>query len=185
MRFRFLLAATAALALTACDRGPQDPVTLDGLNSNQEKPYAGPMPTDPQGWSTMLSSDDAFLIEAGKLAQSMSREPAVQSFGATLVSYHTQSSAELQAVAAQVQGLSYAPQLTAFQQQELSKLRGAGADFDKVFREAMITAHQEAAWLLQGFAANGNSAPLKAYAAKNAPIVQGHLAAIYKLPIQK
>jgi putative membrane protein len=184
MRLRSVcLAATAVLTLAACDQGDSGPVTLDGLNQAEgPQPYAGPMPTDPQGWATMLSSGDAYLIEAGTLAQSMTATPQVQRFGALMVRYHGQAAAELEAVAGQAGGIAIDPRLSAFEQAQLGKLRSAGAGFDAEFKKQMVTAHQQAIWLLQGFAANGTSPPLQAYAGRHAPAVQGHLAQAYALP---
>lgn len=183
MRFRFLLAAAAALTLAACDQGESGPVTLDGLNDAQQlQPYSGPMPTDPRGWTTMLSSGDAYLIEAGKLAQSMTATPQVRNYGALMVQYHGQAAAELKAVAEQAGGIAIDPRLSDFEQAQLSKLRGAGAGFDAEFKKQMVTAQQHALWLLQGFAANGSSPPLQAYAGKHAAAVESHLAQAYALP---
>lgn len=184
MKFRLTLAALApALLLAACDRSDSGEVTLDGLNGAQApQQYAGPMPTDPQGWTTMLSTGDRYLIEAGQLAQSMTTTPQVQRFGALMVRYHTQSAAELKAVADQAGGIAIDPQLSAFEQAELGKLRSAGANFDAAYKKQMVAAHQQALWLLQGFAANGTSPPLQAFAGKHAPVVQAQLAQAYALP---
>lgn len=186
MKFRIPLAAAAALAsalaLAACDNGPQDPVTLDGLNGNQAlAPYSGPMPKDPQGWTAMVSTNDLYQVEAGKLAQSMSRDPKVQAYAGQLVQFHTQAMTDVEA-AAETAGVSYDPQLTAFQQSELNKLRAAVTGFDAEYKKQMIAAQQEAIWLMQGFAANGTSAPLQAYAGRNAKTAESHLSGAYNLP---
>jgi putative membrane protein len=185
MKFRFALAAPivigAALALAACDRGDDGPVTLDGLNANQEKPYSGPMPTDPGGWSTMLATNDAYQVEAAKLALGASRDAAVQRYAAAMQQFHTQASTDLAAIAATAK-VAYQPSLSAYQQQQLGRLRSAGAGFDNEFKIQMIEAQQEAIWLLQGFAANGTSPELKAFAARNSPAVEAHLAQAYALP---
>jgi predicted outer membrane protein len=182
VRHALVLALTPVLLLAACDNGPQDPVTLDGLNGNQPlAPYAGPMPTDPQGWTALLSTNDLYQAEAGKIAQATSRDPKVQAFAAQIVQFHTQAQAEVKTVAEQA-GLSYDPQLSAFQQSELGKLRGAVTGFDALYKKQMIAAQQESLWLLQGFAANGTSPPLQAYAGRNAKAVEAHLAQAYALP---
>jgi putative membrane protein len=186
MRFRFALAAEAALSamlvVAACDRGDDGPVTLDGLNDAQAlQPYSGPMPKDPAGWSTMLSTNDLYQVEAAKLALGASRDPAVRNFAAAMQQFHTQTSNELSAIAAQA-NVSYQPQLTPFQESELGKLRSAGAAFDTAYKQQMVRAQQEAIWLLQGFEANGNSPPLQAFAGKYAPAVSAHLAQATALP---
>jgi predicted outer membrane protein len=182
-RSALLLAALAPLMLlAACDNGPQDPVTLDGLNGAQElQPFDGPMPTDPQGFTELLSTNDLYLVEAGKLAQASSRDPKVQALGALLVQFHTHKAGELKAIAEQA-GATFDPQLSPYQQQELGKLRAAGGGFDKEFKEQMVVAHQEQMWLLQGFAANGKSPPLQAYAGMNSKTVEQHLGQVYALP---
>jgi putative membrane protein len=172
----------APILLAACDNGPQDPVTLDGLNGTQAlAPYAGPMPTDPRGWTTLLSTNDLYQVEAGKLAQANSRDPKVQAYAAQSVAYHTQAAADIKAAAGQA-GVTFDPQLTAYQQSELGKLRGAVSGFDALYKKQMIAAQQESIWLLQGFAANGTSPQLQAYAGRSAPAVQSHLTQAYALP---
>lgn len=186
MRFRFPLAAPialmAALSLAACDRGDEGPVTLDGLNDAQAlQPYSGPMPNDPGGWSTMLSTNDLYQVEAAKIALNVSTDAAVRNYAAMLQQFHTQASTELGAIAAQAQ-VSYQPQLTPFQQAELGKLRAAGTGFDAEYKRQMVRAQQEAVWLLQGFAATGTSPELKTFATRNGPIVVNHLDQAYALP---
>ncbi|MGZ8362927.1 MAG: DUF4142 domain-containing protein [Caulobacteraceae bacterium] len=57
----------------------------------------------------------------------------------------------------------------------IDNLRTAGGNFDKVYVNQQVAAHQEALTLMQGYADHGDTAQLKALAAKAAPIVQGHL----------
>ncbi|RVI47034.1 DUF4142 domain-containing protein, partial [Sinorhizobium medicae] len=65
---------------------------------------------------------------------------------------------------------------------ELEKLKNAqGEQFDAAYVQAQLAAHQEALKLLQSYAQGGDSEPLKAHAAKTAPVVQGHLEHAQKL----
>jgi putative membrane protein len=58
----------------------------------------------------------------------------------------------------------------------LDNLRAAGPnDFDKVYLDQQVAAHEETLTLLKGYADNGDNADLKAAAAKAMPKVQAHL----------
>src|SRR5690606_7988374 len=59
--------------------------------------------------------------------------------------------------------------------QQLDALRNAGTNFDSVYAQQQVQAHQEALNLLQTQAQTGTAEPLKAFASQTAPIVEGHL----------
>jgi putative membrane protein len=57
----------------------------------------------------------------------------------------------------------------------IDNLKQASAqDFDKVFINQQVAAHEEALTLHRTYAENGDNAALKAFAAKTAPIIQAH-----------
>jgi putative membrane protein len=68
------------------------------------------------------------------------------------------------------------PGLTDDQSRMIADLRAAHGDqFDKVYVDQQIRAHQDALGLMQGFAQTGQPGPIRDAAAKTAPLVQHHL----------
>jgi putative membrane protein len=51
----------------------------------------------------------------------------------------------------------------------------SGADFDKAYAKAQVEAHQATLTALKDYAANGDSAPLQAFAKGLVPTVTAHL----------
>jgi putative membrane protein len=193
MRFTpTLLAATTALALTACAQTetaeessasaePAAPVQADAAAMPADAAADPAAPTDAQGFVNAMAASDAFEIASGRLAQDKGSSPAVKDFGRMLVQEHTKSTAELKAAAGEAK-LTVAPEMTAKQRSDLTALEGAGANFDQLFKTQQIAAHEQALALLRAQAQNGTVAPLKAFAEKTAPVVEKHLAEARKLP---
>ena len=192
MRHTFLLAA-GALVLSACGQSAQDSQddsaagtasTAAATETAMTEPAAAAAdaPTDPQGFVDKASASDMFEIEAGKLAQANGKSQEVKDFGAMMERDHMKSSADLKAAAAQAQGVTVAPKLTAKQQSDLTALRGAGDNFDTIYKQQQLAAHQEALALLRAQAEGGTAPSLKAFASKTAPVVEGHLGHARDLP---
>ena len=124
-----------------------------------------------------VGASDQFEIAAAKLAQERAASDKVKGFAAMMIRDHTSSSNMLKGAAeATGQGLAPPSAVPAVKQSELDKLQTlAKSDFDRAYIAGQVTAHQQALALLQRYARTGNSAPLKAFAARIAPIVQQHL----------
>lgn len=186
MRTRLFLTAAATLALAACsggnDTAEADRAAADTATASADSSApAAPAAMNPQGFVDAASASDMFEIEAGKLAQSMGKSQGVKDFGAMMVKDHTKSSADLKAAAGQSEGVTVAPRLTAKQQSDLDALKAAGDSFDRTYKNQQIAAHTQALSLLQG-QASGGTGPLKDFAAKTAPVVEGHLGEARQLP---
>jgi len=125
----------------------------------------------------MAAQTDAYERQAGQLASRQARDSRVKDFGRTMVQDHTMSSADLMKAAqdAKVAPPASPPPLRADQQQMLSALQSAGANFDKTYLDQQVQVHREALSLMQVYAANGADAPLRAAAGKTAPVVEHHL----------
>src|SRR5690606_34650786 len=111
MKLKFMLAASAALALGACgssdDASPPDVLATDsGVLADANAAAASALPTDAQSFVDTASASDMYEVEAGKLAQTMGTAQAVKDFGKTLETDHTKSTADLKAAAAQVDGVA-------------------------------------------------------------------------------
>ena len=140
-------------------------------------------PMTAQAFVDAASGTDAYEIAAAKAAQEKASSADVKSFAAQMIKDHTKSTAELKAAAAKAEG-SPTPSgtMTAEQQANLTKLQGlSGADFDKEYATQQADAHQKALDMLQGYAAGGDSQPLKDFATKTATVVEHHLDMAKKL----
>jgi len=185
MTNRILLAGAATLALTlaACSGGEEaapadtddtvmaDPAATDAAAGAD----AAAMPTTAQAFVDMAAASDMFEVEAGKLAGQMGTAQEVKDFAAMMVADHTKSSADLKAAAAEGEGVTVNPRMTAKQQSDLDALRAAGTGFDALYKQQQVAAHEQALAMLRGYAANGDVQALKDFAGKTAPVVEGHL----------
>jgi len=187
MKLKFTLAACAALALAACGRSedatpPEATATPTGALAEADAAVTDAiLPTDAQGFVDVAAANDMFEIEAGKLAQTLGVTQAVKDFGKMMETDHTKSSADLRTAAAQASATVNA-QLTPKQRADLEALKNAGADFDRLYKEQQLAAHQEALSLLRNYASAGDQQELKDFAGKTAVVVQTHLEHTQTLP---
>lgn len=194
MRTIILLSA-ASLALSACGSNSDEPagtatsdaaVTGDmaagagaATGTNQESAMAG----GNQQFVDTVAASDAFEIQSSQLAQTKATSKAVKDFAAMMIDHHTQSTADLKRAALGASPSVLASgQLTAAQRVDLDALRNAGADFDKVYVQQQVAAHEAAKALLSDYSATGAPGPLRDFASKTVTLVSGHLDQAQKLP---
>jgi putative membrane protein len=178
-RLSIVPAAALALALAACgsqDEAADATLTEDTAAVPEAEAAAAPDPSTPQGFVATQASSDMYEIEAGRLAQEMGQSDETKEFGGMMVEDHTASSAKLKTAVDQAgAGVTVPTAMLPKHQQNLDALRNAGTNFDSVYAQQQVMAHQEALALLQGQAQTGMVASLKAFAAETAPIVETHL----------
>ena len=128
-------------------------------------------------FANTIAASDMFEIESGKLAADKGTSQAVKDFAAMLQTDHKKSTADLKAAGAKADpAITPTPALTAEQQGNLDKLKAAsGAEFDRLFAEQQVAAHQKGLEVLQAYSAGGDVAPLREFATKAATVVQSHL----------
>jgi putative membrane protein len=188
MKAQLLFGIAGALALAACGGETAQEEAPDAAATATATPDAAAAgdaadPSTPQGFVSMQASSDMYEIEAGRMAEQNGTSEAVKSFGAMMVMDHTNSSQQLQAAVMESgEGLMVPTAMMARHQQLLTELQGAGANFDTLYAQQQVAAHQEALNLLQTQAQNGTVAPLKAFATATAPIVERHLGEARNLP---
>lgn len=130
-----------------------------------------------------VAASDAFEIQSSELAQTKATSKAVKDFAAMMIDHHTKSSADLKKAALGASpSVPVNAQLTAAQQVDLDALRNAGADFDKVYAQKQVAAHEAARTLLSDYSATGAPGPLRDFASKTVTVVTGHLEQARKLP---
>ena len=187
MTHRVLYAVSfAALALTACKK--EAPATNDVATAPATEVVPGAIPgadmpmgtatqTPAQAFANAAASSDAFEIETSKLAMAKGQSAAVKRFAEKMIDAHTQSTAKLKGVADKLSpAITPDAGLSDAQDQKLDALKNlTGADFDKAYASAQVDAHQMTLDKLKDYAANGDSAPLKAFAKELVPTVTAHL----------
>jgi len=119
---------------------------------------------------------DMFEIESSKLAAQRA-DAKSKSFAAKLVKDHTATSTELKAL---VKGGKVKAEIPAAldnaHKSKLDSLKAAqGGDFDKMYDENQIEAHQNAVNLFERYANGGDNPALKAFASKHLPHLKEHL----------
>lgn len=192
-----ILSSVALLTLAACGNSENvateaETATGDATIETATAAQPGAMPAmgdpaadpnTPAGYAMTAALSDMYEIESSRLALEKSNSAEVKQFAQMMVDGHTQTTAELKSALAAA-GVSMTPPATldARRQAMVDELRGIeAAAFDTAYLDQQTRAHEEALNLHQGFAQSGDSAPLKAFAAKTAPIVQGHLDTVKRL----
>jgi putative membrane protein len=163
--------------LTANEVDANSAMMANGMNATMAAPMTA------QAFADAASASDAYEIAASKLAETKAGSADVKTFAAQMVKDHTKSTADLKAAAAKAEGNPIpAGVMTSEQQANMTKLQGlSGNDFDKEYVSQQVVAHENALAALQGYAAGGDSAPLKDFAGKTATVVEGHLDMAKKL----
>jgi putative membrane protein len=183
MKIQLALVSAAALALAAC--GSSDDTVAEATPTETALPTEIPTPdtSSPQGFVDTMAASDLFEIEAAKLAQAQGKSDKIKAFAAMMIKDHTASSDKLKAAVAEAGGgLTVAPALAPDQQGLLDQLKTAGENFDAMYAQQQVDAHETALAVLQAQAASGTVAQLKTFAGEVAPIVEAHLGHARDLP---
>lgn len=192
-----LIAATAVLALTACQQKDEvanasDPGTTNAtVNAAQDATSAavgasaaatvGQVSTD--AFITNAAISDMYEIEAGKVAQAKGQSKGVKDFGKMMVADHSAMSNAMKPLVAAA-GKTAPTGLDERRKGMIDNLNAAApADFDRVYLDQQEAAHNEALTLMSGYGDNGDNADLKAGALKAVPKIQAHLDHVTKLKV--
>lgn len=114
-------------------------------------------------------------VDAAKLALQKTHDAKVRRFAERMVRDHTKANRKLEAVARKEDiKLPNAPDSA--DQQAMTRLQGlSGKDFDDVYLQNQLTAHQQAVALFTGESQSGNDAALKSFATATLPTLREHL----------
>lgn len=163
-------------------RGQDPNIETRGTNRGGV-PEDAPQPAGTSGATT--EGDAAFVADAAgmnatetalaDLAQRNATDPEVKRYAAELHRDHTAAARELRALASRRQW-AYTDALDILQAQALQALqRAEGPAFDRAFVEAMVSSHERAIQDFRTAAASASDAELKAFAAKQLPVLEAHL----------
>jgi len=121
-------------------------------------------------------ASDLFERQSSQIVLQTTANPKVKSFANMMLSAHAKSTADVKAAAARSRVKVAPPMLTAEQKDMIAKLRAqTGTARDATYIEQQKAAHEKALALQQTYAETGTAAPLKAAAAKIAPVVKQHI----------
>jgi putative membrane protein len=170
---------------TASDAAGADTAATMPIDSPTDGAMAGDAstPTTAQAFADAAAASDTFELESSRLAQKMGKSAAVKDFAAMMIKDHTKSTADLKTAASKASpAVTPAPKMTAEQQSNLDALKSATGNFDQLYGQQQVAAHEKALAMLQGYASGGDTASLKDFASKTAPVVSGHLEHARSLP---
>ncbi len=156
-----------ALALAACSTTPREPVAPPDLNNVLMAP----------GFLAHAGSANQYEIDAAQLAPQASTNPAVRNLANMIIADHTALGQQVAAAATSAGLAPPAPALLPPEQAMLDQLRaaGTGMNFDMLYQQQQISAHQQAIQLMQNYAASGDVPALQTVASGAIPVMQRHL----------
>jgi putative membrane protein len=156
-----------AIALAACSTTPKEPLAPPDLNNVLMAP----------GFLAHAGSANLYEIEAAQLALQASANPGVRNLANMIVADHTALGQQVGAAAAAAGLPPPSPVLLPPEQAMLDQLRaaGTGMNFDMLYQQQQITAHQQAIQLMQNYAASGDVPALQTIASSAIPAMQRHL----------
>jgi putative membrane protein len=196
MRKLILATAMALLATPALPQtGQQRAQTAQGQTGTQGMTTAPGAATTPSAgmsatgsraevlgaaeFARMAAMSDMFEMESSRLAEQRSQNSQVKQFAQHMIRDHQKTTTELKSMLPQLQGVSAAQMPSSLDQQHqalLQQLQGAqGAQFDRVYMQQQVQAHQQAVDMFSNYARSGDNAQLKQWASQTLPALQQHL----------
>ena len=182
-----LLAAAPALAQTQQQRAlgtqsqtgsppPADPATpAAGLGSTANRGDA----LTAAAFVRVAATSDLYETEASRLAGQRSQNAEVKRFAERMLRDHGKTTGELKGMLGQLQGVSAQQMPTRLDQQHqalLQQLQGAqGAEFDRLYAQQQVQAHQAAVDVFRAYAQSGDDEQLKRWASQTLPALDEHL----------
>jgi putative membrane protein len=138
--------------------------------------FAAQAPTTEDFVKTVAISD-MFEIQSGQLANQKAQNDDVKSFGQEMVDDHTKTSEELKELVKDEEIKVELPgKLDNEHQAKLDKLNGlSGAQFDKIYMQMQVDAHEKAVALFEAYAAAGENDELKDWAEDTVSDLRDHL----------
>jgi putative membrane protein len=170
MKIQLTVCAAAALACLPAVVSAQDAST----------------PKVDQGAKMMMRSHDTMFamaaarggvaeVELSKLAAEKASDPDIKAFAQQMVGDHGKANEQLKGIA-EKQNLTLPASMDAKHQAAYDTLKTkTGADFDKMYVEAMVKDHEQAVKAFQRESNTGKDDQLKGFASETLPVIQGHL----------
>lgn len=178
----------SAFAFQSCNNeGKDSKETADSLNeakdttTNTAATGGVAVDSDDAMFTTEAAAGGMAEVELGKIALAKSSNAKVKEFATMMVNDHGKANSELMAIAS-AKNISLPTTLDEKHQKIADELNAlSGRDFDMKYVEKMHDGHESTLDLMQKEAKDGKDADLKAFAAKTAPVVKGHLDMIKRI----
>ena len=176
MIVRSLTVAIAAIAVPAMPLSAQM-----GQQNSPSTSMASEM--TPSDYVKNAGAADLYEKESSKLLLQSTKDPQMRSMAKKMIADHTTSTNEVKAAAMQAGLQPESPALDATGRRNMAELRRVtGKARDRLYIAQQKKAHKTALELHRNYADNGTSPPLKAAAAKIAPVVARHSSIFTALP---
>ena len=179
------LASVLAISggLAACNENPgqSEPVNeaQDAMSAPVGQTSAATLGANTvEGYVTNAAIGDMYEIQAAEIALERTQNAQVRELAQMIHDDHTAASQRLQGLAptADEDGVELPTEMDERRQGLIDNLRAASAeDFDDVFVDQQVAAHQEALTLHRGFADNEDAAQLADHARQVVPNLERHL----------
>ncbi len=170
-----MLAATFCFWMAACNspNNTENNSTEVAEEQNEETLPSDDAEDDAE-FMVKAASGGMLEVELGRMALQKASNPKVKSFAQMMVDDHSKANDELKALAAKKNiTLPATPGDEA--QEHINELaKQSGAEFDKEYMELMTKDHQEDIDLFGEAAEDAEDPEIKAFAAKNLPILKNH-----------
>ncbi len=189
MKSQIVAALALSLVLAACKSETTDGLPATETTGTAQSPSTAtsdPSTTAATGGTSSTASpqDKEWISQAGmaglaevqmgNLALQKAQSADVKAFAQRMVTDHTTANEELVQLTT-AKGLTLPAQLAGEHQAGLEHLTGlSGAEFDKAYMEHMVADHEKAVGLFTTGSNSAQDPDIKAYAAKNLPILQEH-----------
>lgn len=152
-------------------------------------PVTAQLPTPPMASAPRVAdaylfhggAGDIFEITSSMVAQRKATDPNVRAFATMLIDHHTNLTDQTLATAKSAGLVPPPPELSPMQKQMIAQLDAAGANFDRLYLQQQLTAHQQALALQSGYAAGGDVAALRANASAAVPVIRSHIEQVQRL----
>lgn len=136
---------------------------------------------DAQHFVNMATSSNMFEIQSSELALKKAQTEPAKAFAQHMIADHTKAGEEMKAAAGAAK-VTVPAELEEKHQAKIERLTGLdGMTFDKEYISEQVAAHEEAVALFEEYSSEGQDGPLKDFAAKTLPTLQGHLDEVQKL----
>lgn len=180
-RYAILSAAAGALLLTACNQqeaGQAVDKAQDAVSGPVGQTSAATMGAHlVSAYAPNAAEGDLYEIQAADIALERSKNAQVRELAQMIKTDHTAASTAFKALVPQAAPDVQLPTtLDQRRQGLLDNLRSASAaDFDKVYVDQQVAAHQEAVTLHRGFSDNTDAPALAEHARTVLPKIEAHL----------
>jgi putative membrane protein len=128
-----------------------------------------------QDFVNQAASGGMFEVQSSQLALERAQVQKVRDFAQMMIEDHTAANERLLSVA-EAEGLSVPLQVEGAPMERLQTVEATPVDqFDSVYVQEQVAAHEEAVALFRSYAENGEVQSLMAFAQETLPSLEGHL----------